>query len=58
MLMKNLTVIVRLRTDAGTAQENDVVAYFPEFVIVRNDNHGLDAVLQGGNPVHDEISVP
>lgn len=51
MLMKNLTVIVRLRTDAGTAQENDVVAYFPEFVIVRNDNHGLAAVL------HDEISV-
>ena len=47
MLMKNLTVIVRLRTDAGTAQENDVVAYFPEFVIVRNDNHGLAAVLQG-----------
>ena len=32
-------------------QENDVVAYFPEFVIVRNDNHGLAAVLQGGNPV-------
>ena len=32
-------------------QENDVVSYFPEFVIVRNDNHGLAAVLQGGNPV-------
>lgn len=39
-------------------QENDVVAYFPEFVIVRNDNHGLAAVLQGGNTVHDEIFVP